>query len=196
MNEEIPNWFTMTAEQNFERFLTGHAGADDFHALQIGAFAGHASEWLLRNILTGKRSTLTDVDTWEGSQEAAHAALDWQDVYAAYRERVKTWLWTPRLRSVNMPSDKFFGLEVMFGLSCFDFVYVDGGHTEEQVFRDAESAWLLTKPGSIIAFDDYLWGEGLPIESRPRRAIDRFLLRHEGDFIVLEAGWQVWIQRT
>lgn len=192
---EYPNWFNMTARACFESFLLPYKGAKDFRALQIGAYVGHASEWMLRNVLTGKGANLTDVDTWEGSQESAHEAMDWQDVYATYRERVKTWLWTPRLRSVQMPSDRFFALEHMFGVSTFDFAYIDGDHTEAQVYKDAVNAWLCTKPGSIIAFDDYQWGEGAPMELRPKRAIDRFLSEHKGEVDFMEIGWQVWIKR-
>ena len=63
-----PNWFSGDyAEAYFKEFLTPYAGVPEFQALQIGAYCGDASEWLLTNVLTARHSWLVDVDTWEGS---------------------------------------------------------------------------------------------------------------------------------
>ena len=59
----LPNWFS-TVEHNFAQHLTPLAGQPDLHFLQIGAYAGHATEWLSVNILTGENCLITDVDTW------------------------------------------------------------------------------------------------------------------------------------
>lgn len=36
----------------------------------------------------------------------------------------------------------------------FDYIYIDGDHSEEGVFRDATSAYPILLPGGIIVFDD------------------------------------------
>ena len=61
---EYPNWFGVTAQHNFEQFLTPLAGQDDLKFLQLGVFTGDASVWIAKNILTGKGCWLIDVDTW------------------------------------------------------------------------------------------------------------------------------------
>lgn len=196
MNEPaLPNWFEMTAQANFERLLGPYKGRERFQALQIGAFAGHASEWLLRHVLTGTGAMLTDVDTWMGSDEEQHRQIDFTHVRDVYDRRVAEWKHTGKISTRWSASDKFFALEFALGRRLYDFVYIDGDHTEAQVYKDAVNAWLCTKPGSIIAFDDYAWGEGAPMHLRPKRAIDR-LLSEWGDAVeVLEMGWQVWIRR-
>jgi len=40
--------------------------------------------WLYNNVLRGTDSVLVDVDTWEGSDEVAHHALDWGTVESVY----------------------------------------------------------------------------------------------------------------
>ena len=53
---EYPNWFEVTAKQNFQRFLTPLAGQDRLRFLQLGAFTGDASVWMAKNILTAPSS--------------------------------------------------------------------------------------------------------------------------------------------
>ena len=39
----------------------------------------------------------------------------------------------------------------------YDFIYIDGDHTNEGVFIDSVLSFPLLKNGGIIIFDDYLW---------------------------------------
>ena len=68
---EYPNWFEYV-RPNFEEFLTPLAGKESLRLLQLGVFTGDASVWLMENVLTHPSSTLIDIDTWQGSKEAAH----------------------------------------------------------------------------------------------------------------------------
>ena len=62
MPTEYPNWFEMTAKGNFELQLLPLAGKFNLRFLQIGAFTGDATVWLVDNILTQGNSVLEDVD--------------------------------------------------------------------------------------------------------------------------------------
>lgn len=57
----------------------------------------------------------------------------------------------------------------------FDFIFIDGSHLAKDVFIDAGLCWNLLKPGGVLAFDDYEWGDwqNAPL-STPRMAIDAF----------------------
>lgn len=195
---EYPNWFDMSARGNFERLLWHKRGMPDFMALQIGAFVGHASEWMLRNVITGKGATLHDVDTWQGSAEIAHDAFDWKDVERAYHERTANWRWTSRLTSFKKTSDLFFESLDAFARHSYgyDFVYIDGSHKAADVYRDAVNSWKWLKPRGTIAFDDYQWREGTDSQNWPQPAIDRFMGEHAGEFRVMEFGYQVWLRKT
>jgi len=87
-DNKYPDWFSITAKPNFERFLTPLAGKDNLNFLQLGAYTGDASLWMLDNVLTGKNCILFDVDTWEGSDEEVHHKMDFSDVERVYDEKI------------------------------------------------------------------------------------------------------------
>jgi predicted O-methyltransferase YrrM len=184
-----PNWFD-GQKYNFENHLLHLAGQPDLKFLQIGVFTGDASIWLCENILTGEGSYLYDVDTWAGSDEREHDHIDFDKVLEYYDERISVLKSAARLR---MTSDDYFA-----GNSAikFDFIYIDGDHTAEQVSKDAENAWKLLKPGGTMAFDDYLWGKDLSPELTPKPAIDKFLADHTGEYTLLSDDYQVWIRKN
>lgn len=182
---EYPNWFQQVGgDINFDKYLTGMP--EDPVFLQIGAFVGHASSWLLDHFPT---AALYDVDTWEGSDEDEHAQFDWTDVEAEYDARMAQY--GERLHKCKMTSDDFF---LMTPNQAFDFVYVDGAHTAFQVMKDASHAARVIKPGGVIGFDDYTWGLSLPVSDRPHDAIDIFLAQFAGKYTLLEQNLQVWVR--
>jgi predicted O-methyltransferase YrrM len=186
---KYPNWFSKTAEPNFKAFLTPLAGQDKLNFLQLGVFTGDASLWLAQNILTGSDCTLTDVDTWEGSDEEAHAKMNFADVFGVYLGKIKPY---PFIKHWQVDTSFFFR---SFFTENYDFVYIDADHTTVGVLLDAEHSWPLLKSGGIMAFDDYTWGDHLPMHQRPKPGIDLFLLRHKGEYDVLAANLQYWIRK-
>jgi hypothetical protein len=57
-----PNWFKQGAINYFNLFLPErYANKPLLDFLQIGAYTGDATEWIMDNIITDKTSWLTDV---------------------------------------------------------------------------------------------------------------------------------------
>jgi predicted O-methyltransferase YrrM len=189
---EYPNWFSQTAQHNFEAFLTPLAGRDDLKFLQLGVFTGDASVWLADNILTGNRCWLIDVDTWQGSNEPDHEPMDFDDVYNTYR--LKTNQYKDRIKTFDTTTTWF--LSSVRKDPDYDFIYVDADHTTVGVLLDAELAWPQLKSGGIMAFDDYTWqhASGDP-RLAPQVGIDLFLHRHQLDLQVLAKNTQVWVKK-
>ena len=185
---EFPNWFKQTAQPNFEAFLIPLAGVDNLKFLQLGVYTGDASVWLLDKVLTGKGANLTDVDTWEGSDEEAHETIDFDEVWKVYLNKTEL---------LNKPTIyRQTTVEFLKQTSySYDFIYVDADHTTVGVLLDAELSWPLLKSGGIMAFDDYTWGAHLPPHKRPKLGIDLFLERHLGEYEVLVSNTQVWIKK-
>lgn len=184
-----PDWFTGGyAEAAFARHLLPDSRREHFHALQIGAYCGDASEWLLRNVVTEHGSWLVDVDTWQGSAEADHDVIDFAEVEEFYNERVKQFIHVGRFKGT---SDEYFSM----GPAPFDFIYIDGSHETEQVLRDAVNADRVLNIGGLMAFDDYMWGVGSH-RNIPQPAIDAFLRCYEQRYSVLEMGLQVWVRKV
>ena len=185
-----PNWFEHTAQHNFEIYLAEFADASNLSFLQIGAFTGDASLWMLENILTDKSSVLYDVDTWNGSpDEQVHAEMDFEDVFNTY------------LAKTGYPNRIFYvGKSVDYLLSSkqpkYDFIYIDGDHTASVVLDDAVLAWQHLKSGGIMAFDDYTWshpsGDFL---LKPKPSIDLFVTIKRPELDILEVNGQVWLRK-
>lgn len=159
--------------------------------LQVGAFTGDASKWLLDNILTGMESYLVDVDTWQGSpNESIHMAMDFSDVEKTYDAKLSVY---STVFKHKMTSDAFFSINK----SKYDFAYIDADHTAAAAYTDGVNAWNNLKPNGILAFDDYTWGDGLPDQSlAPRQGIDLFLDRYNGQYNLLTKNTQVWIRKN
>lgn len=187
-----PNWFDKTAKTNFEYYLAEYADKPDLNFLQVGAFTGDASTWMLENILTDDSSTLYDVDTWKGSPtEQVHAEMDFEDVFNVYLEKTNN-----KSRYYKGESLDYFMSRAQFGPSVqYDFIYVDGDHAAVGVLLDAELGWTFLNPNGIMAFDDYTWGADLPPELAPTLGIDLFLSRHEGEYETIVVNEQYWIRK-
>ena len=189
MLNKYPNWFEMTAKQNFESQLLPLAGKFNLRFLQIGAFTGDATVWLVDNILTQSNSVLEDVDIWTGSDEQEHKDMDWVDVERVYDSRIA---FRPNVIKYKMTSTEYLkSLEE----PTFDFIYIDGDHTAEGVLKDAVLAWRLLKPGGIIAFDDYLWEDPRGIAYQPKWSIDTFVAIVKDNSEILISNSQVWLKK-
>ena len=190
MPNKYPNWFKITAEENFKSQLTTLSGKFGLRFLQIGAFTGNASVWLVDNVLTQKNSVLEDVDTWSGSDEQEHKEMDWLDVERTYDSRIA---FRPNVIKYKMDSKEFLrSVEE----PTYDFIYIDGDHTAEGVLQDAVLAWRLLKPGGIMAFDDYLWEDPRGIEFQPGWSIDTFVGAVKDESEVLLSNSQVWLRKN
>lgn len=200
---DYPNWFAQTAQHNFEQFLLPLAGQRDLHFLQLGVYTGDASKWMLDNVLHETTyAGLTDVDTWAGSDEAAHDDIDFDEVFEIYQKKMVKF--TSFRREVMYPVkicrtstvDWFLNREEWNCWGEYDFIYIDADHTTVGVIVDAEMSWPLLKSGGIMAFDDYTWGhESGDPRLAPMVGIDLFLHRHQGEYELLAKNDQVWIKK-
>lgn len=183
----FPNWFE-TQKHFFER----NVPQGKLDVLQIGAYTGDATEWLLKN---RDIDEICDVDTWEGSNETAHQAIDFSDVYEEYLRRHEGAIEVGVVFPHRMTSDEFFAELEHHKEGLFDFIYIDGDHTAVQVALDAFNAWNVLNSGGVMAFDDYLWVDNPDEYLRPKRGIDAFLEVCKGKYELLDVGYQVWVRK-
>ena len=192
---EYPNWFEQIARYNFEEFLLPYAGISYFNALQLGAFTGDASVWMLENVLTkDDTTTLTDVDTWRGApNEPIQEAMDFEDVYQTYLSKVKPFNNVGHYRTTTQ---EFLLSANRFKNITYHFVYVDAHHTAASALLDSELSWRLLDHKGLLAIDDYEWQhpDGDPIHA-PKLGIEMFLDRHDGEYELLAKNSQVWLRK-
>ena len=186
-----PNWFIQTgASQHFASFLSKYKDVKvDF--LQLGAYTGDASLWLFENVLTHPESTLTDVDTWEGSEEEEHEKMNWKSVEKTYDDKLFKWTSSGNLIKKKMTTKEFFTSND----KKFEFVYVDADHHAYWALQDGLDGYSALNSGGILAFDDYSWGPALPKMEKPQTGIDAFLVCYSNKVVVLEKDIQLWTKK-
>jgi hypothetical protein len=188
---DLENWFdTSYARANFERFVP----QAPLRVLQIGAWTGDATSWLLTN---REIISIDDVDTWSTdgqklsfSRSTASGTEDELKITEAEKIWDDRFLKNSKVFKHKMDSNSFFQQNT----SIFNFIYIDGDHTSIQTAIDGFMAFRFLSYGGVLAFDDYEWDLEADEYQRPKIGIDKFLKSHRVQ--VLDVAYQVWIQKV
>lgn len=175
-------WFKHTAEGNFEKFLQKYKGLPNLNFLEVGAFEGMATVWLLENILTDKTSKITTIDALK---EGFLPDDTPEKVYDRLKENTKPF----KDQVTIIIEESQTALRTL--KEEFDFVYIDGSHTAPNVLEDAILSFRLLKSGGIMIFDDYEWNHFLEPHRNPKLGIDAFIQVFGQQFKVL-LGWKTY----
>ncbi len=157
--------------------------------LEVGAFEGMASTWLMRNIVTAPTSTLTCCDTWSGPIQAYDGTGE--DAEARFDENLKAF--GDRVRKRKGRSDRVLSQMIAAG-ERFDGAYIDADHYGPEVLRDGILAFSLLTPGGVLIFDDYGWRQPL-VTVFPGEAIDAFLSIFRDEVDLIGKGYQVAVRK-
>lgn len=168
------DWFNMArARDVWEKLTTmlpGEAGQRQL--LEIGSFEGRSSIWIAENMMQDG-DHLRCIDTWEGSEE--HSAENMSEVEKRFQHNLSIAADKfPNRYILQAKGTSIINLAMLQGKVEHDFIYLDGSHTAPDVLTDACLAWPLLKPGGIMVFDDYMWGNPRDAFHRPKIAIDAF----------------------
>ncbi len=150
----IPNWTKW-----FES-----AKGNPVTVLEIGSFEGRSAVWMLENALDHPDSSLTCVDTWQGSQSTLAASQN-DDIFARFNNNIASHSHKVKVKR-GRSCDMLKTIDLLS--SRFDWIYIDGDHDTHAVLEDAVLAWPLLKLGGVMLFDDYSCGG-------PKPAIDAFV---------------------
>jgi predicted O-methyltransferase YrrM len=201
MTQSHPDWFTGIASNTFNAVLKQYAGLPDQHFLQVGAWTGDASVWLMENVLTHKTSTLTDVDVWDldiPPNYISPAGYNLTEIEKEYDQKVQPY--GGRVIKVKSTSHSWLA---QTHNKQYDFIYIDGDHAAKAVLVDALLAWDHLKVGGLMAFDDYLWEH--QSDMNPGIGIDLFLKLYsekleiiklyfnKADFVIID--YQLWLKK-
>ena len=162
----------------------------NLHFLEIGSFQGRSTVWLLENILTNDTSTITCIDTFEGSIEHVIAFQnDIKNLFDIFSHNISKFK-----NKVNIIKDKS-QLALKQINEQYDFIYIDGDHKASSVLEDAILSFSLLKKDGIMIFDDYMWFGMETYIDNPKPAIDAFLDIYADKITVLYKGYQVLIKK-
>lgn len=185
-NQEAENLYIMdahfTQDWNGE-FRKNTKGLKVDFALEIGCFEGMTSRYICDNLLNpGGRMIAVDPLTDE--------YLPGHEDNGMFVGQYERFMRNTRTYPIELKRKKSSEVYEELRDYRFDFIYVDGDHTEEAVYKDAVLALNVCKKDGHILFDDY---NGYRDETK--RGIDRFLVQHPGMFQVVHSGYQLMIRK-
>lgn len=146
----IPTWKAM-----FE--FMGWNNKTQLAMLEIGAYEGRSTTWLIDNMMDHPKSLLASIDTFEGSVE--HSQGQKENLLERFQKNVVVAKWPEKVRPMRGDSKIILPQLLLNNGAKFDFIYIDGSHETLDVIVDGILAWQLLKPGGMIAFDDVLWDQ-------------------------------------
>lgn len=151
------DWFSHNISV-WQKYVTPYLlSIDRPKMLEIGAFEGRSSIWLLENIPT---LLLTVIDPWDFTANASDETFNrFVSNALPYSDRVEIIRGKSELAK-TLPSCQF------------DAIYIDGEHTSAAVLHDAVIGYELLKVDGLLIFDDYLGGDKSIMYPKP--AIDFF----------------------
>lgn len=184
------DWFEYHANA-WRRMFGGLASQSHLRILEVGAYEGRSSCWILDNILTRGMGVLVVVDNFKDRQ--VEQRFD-------YNISVSN-------KAHNVVKLKGNSQDILKQLerNVFDLIYIDGSHDAMDVFQDAVLSLELLKVNGFLVFDDYgnfllndlFYSKGLhrKFYQEPKESIDYFTKANRSRFFVISKGWQVVLRK-
>lgn len=185
------DWFSYN-EENWKQLVDYIPNKKSF--LEIGSFEGRSTIWLVENAMQDG-GEIVCVDTWQGGED--HTSEIMEGSLERFKSNIQILKQKHPERTVTAykgTSYKTLASLINAG-STFDFIYIDGSHTAWDTLSDACMAFGMLNSGGVLVFDDYMWGEGLPIMHRPKPAIDSFTLIYGEQVQTLYNSTQVALKK-
>lgn len=179
----IPGWFAFrTAYEE----AVARAPEAKAQFVEVGSWKGRSTVFMANAIAgSGKDILFYAVDTWEGSDEPEHR--DDPDIDRLFE--VFTGNITPVRRYVRPIQKPSIEAAMMFPVESLDFVWLDAGHSYEDVKADIAAWRPRMKPGSVMGGDDVHWGDGGVLRAVREAFPGQYAIK------LGEGGWAYWEAR-
>ena len=176
------DWFSNNI-RNFEQCMLAIPEKTIF--LEIGAFEGRATCWMLENTSV---VSIICVDPY--AQSVFDPTIDMREVERRFWQNTTEVKKNTQIVS-SFKDTSYKALAQMISSNYkFDFIYVDGSHAPDVAMTDACMAWGLLKKNGVMLFDDYQY----PHE-KTKAGIDAFLDGFEGQYGLILSNYQLAIQK-
>jgi predicted O-methyltransferase YrrM len=171
------DWFTNNIP-NF-RLCMEVVGEQRKEFLEIGAYEGRSTCWLIDNLQDG--GTIFSIDPFPNMP----------DVEQRFHDNVRVAVKDTKIVPCHIKSKSYQALASLIKQEQeFDFVYVDGDHAPNVTLTDAAMAWGLLRSGGVMLFDDYEY----PHEPT-KLGIDAFLSAFDGQFDMVLKNYQLAVRK-
>jgi predicted O-methyltransferase YrrM len=156
----------------------------NFKYLEIGSYEGNSALYVSVNF---PESNVTCVDLWEAVEE--HKDKDFNIIEKNFDSNLKG---LGNINKIKSTSDNFFSKNKIM----FDFIYIDGNHKFDYVFRDCENAWKFLNKGGFLVCDDYIWDYYKELLNNPCYAINSFIKKNNAEIKILSVtNSQIFIKK-
>jgi predicted O-methyltransferase YrrM len=203
--------------ENILKYASNSCLSKEPKVLEIGTYAGTSLISIINNI---PNSQGTAIDTWVSYDEINKDKLKNKQILneseidkslntlkTIHENRIEDLFYSNvnaaglqnRIKGIKGDS-KVVLLDLVKQAAVFDFIYVDGSHKCLDVALDLFLSWQLLRTGGVMAIDDYLYSLEADLETNvleyPYHAVNHFLELHKNEFIVLEKGYRVFLQKS
>jgi len=156
----------------------------NFKYLEIGSYEGNSALYVSVNF---PESNVTCVDLWEAVEE--YKDKDFNTIEKNFDSNLKG---LSNINKIKSTSDNFFSKNKIM----FDFIYIDGNHKFDYVFRDCENAWKFLNKGGFLVCDDYIWDYYKELLNNPCYAINSFIKKNNVEIKILSVtNSQIFIKK-
>jgi predicted O-methyltransferase YrrM len=156
----------------------------NFKYLEIGSYEGNSALYVSTNF---PESNVTCVDLWEGVEQ--YEGKDFSIIEKNFDFNLKG---LNNINKIKSTSDNFF----IKNKIIFDFIYIDGNHKFDYVFRDCENAWRFLNKGGFLVCDDYIWNYYEELLDNPCYTINSFIKKKNEEIKVLSVtNSQIFIKK-
>jgi len=156
----------------------------NFKYLEIGSYEGNSALYVSVNF---PESNVTCVDLWEAVEE--YKDNDFNIIEKNFDSNLKG---LSNINKIKSTSDNFFSKNKIM----FDFIYIDGNHKFDYVFRDCENAWKFLNKGGFLVCDDYIWDYYKELLNNPCYAINSFIKKNNVEIKILSVtNSQIFIKK-
>ncbi len=154
--------------------------------LEIGSYEGLSTTYFIDSFLSKTNSKITVVDPFLLYSENDHKTiLDNIQIRNFFFNLSKS-AYPEKVQYLGLTSDKFFEVNK----KKYNFIYIDGMHTKEQIPKDIINSWESLLKDGIIWMDDYLGNHG-----KLKKIFDETLESLKGEHKVIHRGYQIAIKK-
>lgn len=183
MKFDYPDWSSVH-HPHWKALLDKHLDlTQSIRMVEVGCFEGRSTVWFADYLAYHGRSRLICIDSWMGGEEVKRINLgfDMNQVFCNFWDNIQSHPQRDRIFMHRGKSEHMLGQLMHRDVGTYDFVYLDGSHTQRDTLVDLTVAILLIRKGGLIIVDDYLnhMATDNP-KLRPRDAVN-FIVDSFGD---------------
>jgi len=133
--------------RSFDKFLLGEYRKENLVGIEIGVFRGDHAVYLLKS---DKIKFMYLIDEYKDYNDAGDYFVDIKK--AEKKATIALAPFLDKFKSIKKNSNV---AHYKFKEQSMDFVYIDGGHSYEQVKKDIENYFPLVKKGGVFGGHDF-----------------------------------------